>query len=200
VDIQFSIRYKLAGDEISQGMKMLYYQMILSRNRSSVGFSVKVPQKFDVIRNLSRYGGRPILARSICTNGPAIWGGCVTRRKHRVESWYFSHKAVTVQGGYGTCFCGHGTIFIACWRDRGTILIGVANLSPVTKLAEGTGAVSRYKLSRNLKSVTVQDFNSVQMSVSGCNNHYKLVLSAGAKAKTVTNNLPILSVLGNVVF
>jgi hypothetical protein len=38
------------------------------------------------------------------TNGPAIWGGCVTRRKHRAESWYFSHKAVTVQGGYGALF------------------------------------------------------------------------------------------------
>ena len=44
-------------------------------------------------------------------NGPAIWGGCVTRRKHRAESWYFSQKAVTVQGGYGTCFCHHGTKF-----------------------------------------------------------------------------------------
>ena len=30
----------------------------------------------------------------------------------------------------------------------------------------------------------------------GCNNHYKFVLGAGAKAKSVTNNLPILSVLG----
>jgi len=28
-------------------------------------------------------------------NGPAIWGGCFTRRKHRVESWYFSQKIVT---------------------------------------------------------------------------------------------------------
>jgi len=37
-------------------------------------------------------------------NGPAIWGGCVTRRKHRVESWFFSHKTVTVQGGYGALF------------------------------------------------------------------------------------------------
>ncbi|MCJ7447757.1 MAG: hypothetical protein MUO72_08690, partial [Bacteroidales bacterium] len=37
-------------------------------------------------------------------NGPAIWGGCVTRRKHRAGSWYFSHKAVTVQGGYGALF------------------------------------------------------------------------------------------------
>ena len=60
----------------------------------------------------------------------------------------------------------------------------------------GTGAVSRYKLSRSQKSVTVQDLNCVQMRVSGCNYHYEFVLGAGAKAKTVTNNLPILSVLG----
>jgi len=59
----------------------------------------------------------------------------------------------------------------------------------------GTGAVSRYKLSRSQKSVTMQDFNCGQMRVSGCNNHYKFVLGAGAKAKSVTNNLPILSVL-----
>ena len=31
------------------------------------------------------------------TNGPAIKGGCVTRRRIRVESPYFSHEAVTVQ-------------------------------------------------------------------------------------------------------
>jgi hypothetical protein len=37
-------------------------------------------------------------------NGPAIWGGCVTRRKHRAGFWYFSHKTVTVQGGYGALF------------------------------------------------------------------------------------------------
>ena len=37
-------------------------------------------------------------------NGPAIWGGCVTRRKHRAGSRYFSHEAVTVQGGYGALF------------------------------------------------------------------------------------------------
>jgi hypothetical protein len=59
----------------------------------------------------------------------------------------------------------------------------------------GTGAVSRYNLSRSQKSVTVHDFNWGQMRVSGCIHHYKAVLGAGAKAKTVTNNLPILSVL-----
>jgi hypothetical protein len=93
-------------------------------------------------------------------------------------------------------FCRHGTNFIAFWRDRGTSLIGATSLSPVTNLVEVTGAVSRYKLSRSQKFVKVQDFNYVQMRVSGCNSHYKFVLSAGAKAKSVTNNLPILSVLG----
>jgi len=103
-------------------------------------------------------------------------------------------------------FCRHGTKFIACWRDRGTILIGAANLSPVTKLVACTGAVSRrapreqseqrgYILSRSQKFITVQDFNCMLMRVSGCNNHYKFILNAGAKAKSVTNNLPILSVL-----
>jgi hypothetical protein len=47
----------------------------------------------------------------VTANGPAIWGGCVTRRSIRAESWYFSQKAVTVQGGYGACFCRHGTNF-----------------------------------------------------------------------------------------
>jgi hypothetical protein len=37
-------------------------------------------------------------------NGPAIKGGCVTRREHRAESRYFSQKIVTVQGGYGALF------------------------------------------------------------------------------------------------
>jgi len=60
-------------------------------------------------------------------NGPAIKGGCVTRRSIRAGSWYFSHETVTVQGGYGTCFCRHGTNFIACWCDRGTSLIRAAS-------------------------------------------------------------------------
>ncbi len=128
-------------------------------------------------------------------NGPAIWGGCVTRRKHRVGSWYFSRETVTVQGGYGTCFCRPSTNFIACWCDRGTSFIGAANLSPVTKLVAGTGAVPRYKLSRSHKFITVQNLNCEQMRVSWYNNHYKFVLGAGAKAKTVTNNLPILTEL-----
>jgi hypothetical protein len=67
-------------------------------------------------------------------------------------------------------------------------------------LVAGTSAVSRYKLSRSQKLVMVQDINCGQMSVSGFNNHYTFVLTAGAKAKSVTNNLPILSVLAFVLF
>jgi hypothetical protein len=37
------------------------------------------------------------------------------------------------------------------------------------------------------------------MRVSGCNSYYEFVLGAGAKAKSVTNNLPLLSVLWAVV-
>jgi hypothetical protein len=69
-------------------------------------------------------------------------------------------------------FCRHSTSFIEHYECRGTSLIGAANLSPVTKLVVGTGAVSRYKLSRSRKFVKVQDFNCRQMHVSGCNGHY----------------------------
>jgi hypothetical protein len=41
-----------------------------------------------------------------------------------------------------------------------------------------------------------QDYNCGQMRVSGFGYHYGFVLVAGIKAKTVTNNLPLLSVLG----
>jgi hypothetical protein len=47
----------------------------------------------------------------------------------------------------------------------------------------------------------VQEFKCWQMSVSGCKGHYEFVLVAEAKAKTVTNNLPIaLSVLAQVFY
>ena len=93
------------------------------------------------------------------TNGPAIWGGCVTRRQHRPRPVNFSQKAVTVQGGYGACFCRHGTNFIEHYECRGTSLIGARKLSRYRIFVGGTGAVSRYKLSRSQKFVTVQDFN-----------------------------------------
>jgi len=89
-----------------------------------------------------------------------------------------------VQGGFGACFCRHGTNFISFWRGRGTILIGAANLSPITNLVAGTGAVSRYKAKSKPENCQgLQDLNWVQMRVSGCKNHYQSVKGAGAKQK-----------------
>ena len=45
-------------------------------------------------------------------------------------------------------FCRPGTIFIEHYACRGTSLIGATSLSPITNLVAGTGAVSRYKLTR----------------------------------------------------
>jgi hypothetical protein len=59
------------------------------------------------------------------------------------------------------------TNFNEHYACRGTSLIGAAKLSLVTKLVAGTGAVSRYKLSRSQKFITVQDLNCGQMRVSG---------------------------------
>src|SRR4030042_6309102 len=50
-----------------------------------------------------------------------------------------------------------------------------------------------FRLRADALPVPTEPLASVGMS--GCNGHYIFVLSAGAKAKSVTNNLPILSVL-----
>jgi hypothetical protein len=52
-----------------------------------------------------------------------------------------------------------GANFNEHYACRGTSMIGAANLSPVTKLVTGTGAVSRYKLSRSQRTVTVKDLD-----------------------------------------
>jgi|WetSurMetagenome_2_1015567.scaffolds.fasta_scaffold311458_2 hypothetical protein len=62
----------------------------------------------------------------------------VTRRQHRAESWYprqRGHKIVTVQGGFGACFCHPGTWFCEYWWDRGTKFLNGRNIV----LVQGTG-------------------------------------------------------------
>ena len=121
-------------------------------------------------------------------NGPAIWGGCVTRCKHRAGPGTpreRGQKFVTVQGGYGMCFCRPGTNFIEHYECRGTSLIGASKISRYRIFVGGTGAVLQYKLSRRQKFITVQNLNCLQMRalpnvaqrswVSGCKNHYKFV-------------------------
>ena len=110
---------------------------------------------------------------SICTNGPAIWGGCVTRRKHRAESWYFSRETVTVQGGYGVLFA----VMVQIWLSAGAIAVQVwsePHIYPRLQIWLRALARSRYK-------------------------PLHICLEGRSKAKSVTNNLPILSVLVQVV-
>jgi len=59
--------------------------------------------------------------------------------------------------------------------------------------------VSRYNLSRSHETVTVQDFYCGQVRASGCKFWQDLSWEQGF-AKTMTNNLPILSVLWCVIF
>jgi len=116
----------------------------------------------------------------------------------RTRGWYPEYSGPqNCHGARGVwrTFCRPGTNYIEHYACRGTSMIGAANLSSVTILVAGTGAVSRYNLSRSHKSVTVQDFNCGQMRESGFNGHYEFVLGAGAKAKTVTSLLIIPSVL-----
>jgi len=65
-------------------------------------------------------------------------------------------------------------------------------------LRTGANAVQFLSMPENCQGIS--DLNCEQWCVSGCNNHYKIVLSAGVKAKTMTNNLPILSVLAIVIY
>jgi hypothetical protein len=52
-------------------------------------------------------------------NGPAIWGGCVTRRRHRYKAVPVGYKAVTVQGGYGVVFA----ILVQILKSTGGIAV-----------------------------------------------------------------------------
>jgi hypothetical protein len=90
----------------------------------------------------------------VAHNGPAIWGGCVTRRKHRVESWYFSQKAVTVQGGYGVVFAIRVQILLSITRVAVQVLSEPGNchgtglsLGALVQ-CRGTSLIGARKLSR----------------------------------------------------
>jgi len=45
--------------------------------------------------------------------GPAMKGGCVTRRKHQAGSRYFNWEVVTVQWGYSELFAGRVQILLS---------------------------------------------------------------------------------------
>ena len=83
---------------------------------------------------------------------------CIRDSSIRAESWY------PAPAGPENChgarrvwrtFCRPDTEFSEHYACRATSLIGAPNFSPVTNLAAGTGAVSRYKPDRSQKTVKV---------------------------------------------
>jgi hypothetical protein len=90
-----------------------------------------------------------LVIESVAANGPGNKSAfCVGRREHRAESRYPAKAGPIKCHGARRPWCGfwsHGAEFSGLYACRGTSLIGAANLSPVTKLVEGTCAVSGYK-------------------------------------------------------
>ena len=88
-----------------------------------------------------------------------------------------------MQGGYGAVFAIQVQSLMSITRVAIQIILRPEICQGAEMLFEGTGAVSRYKLSRSQKTVTVQDLFCEQVSVSGCKSQYKFVLRVGAKQK-----------------
>jgi hypothetical protein len=135
----------------------------------------------------------------MCANGPAIWGGCVTRRSIRAGSRY---PAPAGPRNY----LGARRVWHVFLQSRYKFYYELAGSR--YKFDRSHEAIPGYKVGcGHWRSVGVQyvsepeicqgllSLNWGQMRESGYIYHYKTVLSAGAKAKTVTDNLPILSVL-----
>jgi hypothetical protein len=97
-------------------------------------------------------------------------------------------------------FLPSGYKFYRSRACRGTKLISETDLSRCNKCYKmGTGAVSRYNFDRSQKTVTMQDFFCGHVRVSGCKFWQDLSWEQDP-AKTMTNNLPILSVLWCVIY
>lgn len=62
----------------------------------------------------------------------ALWYNfaSVTPRQRRHKSRYFSRYQITVQGGFGTCFCRHGINLIEHHACRSTRLIQEPRIYP----------------------------------------------------------------------
>jgi hypothetical protein len=119
--------------------------------------------------------------QTITCNGPAIKGGCVTRRQHRAESWYFSQKVVTVQGGYGTRFCSPGTRLIEHYECRAC--------PDMRSIVRGT------KFNASHIFIPFNKFKALQWRGPGLSSVTNLSWVQEQIAKTVTSLLIIPSVL-----
>ncbi len=128
-------------------------------------------------------------------NGPAVGGESVTRRSIRAGTKDFSQKFVPVQGGYGTCFCCHGTIFMAYLSVAVQCCQMSRNLSPYCYFVNSTGAVSRCKLARSTNLSPYKELTCEQSACPGTATSRDLSRRQERNAKTVTSFLPLPSVV-----
>jgi hypothetical protein len=139
----------------------------------------------------------------VLPNGPAIWGGCVTRRSIRKLSWYSpAGEPYNCPGARRVWrgFCHHGTNFIEHYACRGTSFIGAANLSPVTKLVRalaqcrGTKLIEARKLSRYIGAkLRAEERVRVQQPLQNC-------LGCRSKSKKHDKQLThIVRVMGRMI-
>ena len=107
-----------------------------------------------------------------------------------------------VRAGRGwRAFCCHGTSFITCWRDRGTILIGAGKLSRYRIYFRGTGAVSVQFVSKpeicHGKGFLLRADARirVQQTLQICLGSRDKSKNRDNLSRIAGNNLPLLSVL-----
>ena len=132
-------------------------------------------------------------------NGPAIKGGCVTRRKHRavpiaIGTWYFSRETVTVQGGMAHFLPSRYKVLWALRVSR-------------YKFDRSCELIPGYKVGGGYwRSVAIQFWSEPEIYHGArfklradarvrVQQPLQICLECRSKAKSVTNNLPILSVL-----
>ena len=100
-------------------------------------------------------------------NGPAIKGGCVTRRKHRAASWYFRQEFITVQGGYGVLFAVMAEIILRTGAVAVQCCFG-EGISPRAGFLFWALVQCRVtRLGRRKKFVMVQDYYCEQGAYPG---------------------------------
>jgi len=110
-------------------------------------------------------------------------------------SWYFRQNTLQVARQVWRAFCRPGANFIACRRGRGTILVNGRVFLPVDNARKRhwrSVAMQVVSEAENCHGAECLLRAAVRIRVPG----YVLVLVSGSVyAKSMTNNLPLLSVL-----
>ena len=142
-----------------------------------------------------------MIFRYLTHNGPAIKGGCVTRRSTGQIMVMLGSETVTVRGGYGACFCSPGT------SSLGDTSVVVQIGWKVAKLSWCFRTVLAAKRSVAVGLVSEPEICHGCRILIACSARIRVLLSflicLGSRnlfAKTVTSNLPLLSVLGIGLF